>query len=299
VEPGVGERSVRARRTTPGLTTAGAATPVAVAGLVVLVALGVLTACAPPDAPVTELRPDLARHFEAFDASGTFVLLGGETGERIVVDPERAAAGFVPASTFKIFNSLVALEHGIVGVDDTIEWDGVERSIAGWNQDQRMREAFQRSTVWFYQELARRVGEERMGAALVREGYGNADLGGGIDRFWLTGGLRISAHEQVEFLRRLRGRRLGFSPEVVAQVEELMVLERCPGHTFAGKTGWERPDGADLGWLVGWVERNAAVHFYAMNIESEDPDFPMIRARQEVVRGILAELEVLPPPCDA
>jgi beta-lactamase class D len=243
-------------------------------------------------------RPELREHFDRFNATGTFVLLDAAHAAMTVYNPTRAAQRLLPASTFKIFNSLVALEAGIVGLDDTIKWDGVERGVTLWNQDQRMRDAFQRSTVWFYQELARRVGERRMQSFLEREQYGNANLGGGIDQFWLTGDLRISAHEQIDFLERLHERELGFSSQVIDQVEELLGLERCPTYILRGKTGWTRQDGNQLGWLVGWVERNGELYYYAMNLESPDPRFPMIQARQKIVRGILREVGVLPESCN-
>jgi beta-lactamase class D len=254
-----------------------------------------VAACASaPERPVEE-RPDLGRFFEEHGAQGTFVLLADADGRRVVYNPDRAEAGFLPASTFKILNSLVSLETGVIGLDETIRWDGVDRGVASWNQDQRMREAFQRSTVWFYQDLARRVGEDRMRAALVRERYGNQDAGGGIDEFWLTGDLRISALEQVEFLRRLRHRELGFSESVVDQVEELLVLERCPDYTLRGKTGWVHRESVHLGWLVGWVESGDDVHYYALNLESDAEGFPMMAARPAIVHGALRELGILPP----
>lgn len=254
-------------------------------------------ACASQEPQVHEERPDLRRYFDEFGARGTFVVLADRDGRHTVYDPARAAERFLPASTFKILNSLVSLETGVIGIDDTIPWDGVDRGVTGWNQDQRMREAFQRSTVWFYQELARRVGEDRMREALVRERYGNQDAGGGIDQFWLNGDLRISALEQVEFLRRLRHRELGFPEPVVGAVEELMVLERCPDYTLRGKTGWVHHDGIHLGWFVGWVESGDEVHFYALNLESDAEGFPMMAARPSIVRGALRELGILPPPC--
>jgi beta-lactamase class D len=257
-----------------------------------------MAACVPVEERPVEERPDLGRFFEEYGAEGTFVLLADADGRRVVYNRDRAEAGFLPASTFKILNSLVSLETGVIGIDDIISWDGVDRGVTSWNQAQRMRDAFQRSTVWFYQELARRVGEDRMRNALVRARYGNQDAGGGIDQFWLTGNLRISALEQVEFLRRLKHRELGFSEAVAHEVEELLVLERCPDYTLRGKTGWVHHDGVHLGWLVGWVERAGEVHYYALNLESDAEGFPMMAARPGIVRGALRELAILPPACE-
>jgi beta-lactamase class D len=269
--------------------------------LLFVLTLASLTGCVTSQAlspirnTVSEQRPELGRFFKTFGAEGTFVLLEVQTGKRLCFNPARAETRFIPASSFKIFNSLVALEtRAIADEDEVIRWDGVDRGRPEWNQDQRMREAFQRSTVWFYQELARRIGEERMRFFLNREGYGNRDISGGIDRFWLTGGLRISADEQIEFLRRFHNRELGFSEAVMNTVKELLVMERTGEYTLRGKTGWAEQNGRQIGWLVGSVERQGRLSIYTMNLESSRSDFPMVEARHAITLGILRDLGVLP-----
>jgi beta-lactamase class D len=170
----------------------------------------------------------------------------------------------------------------------------VDRGRPEWNQDQRMKEAFQRSTVWFYQELARRIGEQRMRAFLRKDLYGNQNTSGGIDRFWLTGGLRISADEQVALLMRLHHHQLSFTDEVMDKVLDLLVLEKTPDYVLRGKTGWAQQNGLEIGWLVGSVERHGHLSIYAMNLESPRTDFPMIEARKAITFGILRELGLLP-----
>lgn len=239
---------------------------------------------------------DVASFFSKYNATGTFVLQK-EDEPAFIYNEERAARGFIPASTFKILNSLVALETGVIGVDDTIPWDGVKRAFPAWNQDQRMREAFQRSTVWFYQLLARRIGQARMQQAVSREHYGNENIAGGIDQFWLTGSLRISALQQIDLLKRLKHRKLGFSEKTMQTVEDLMLIEQCNRYTMRGKTGWGDQKGVQIGWLVGYVERDGAVYYYAMNVESSDPAFPMIEARKDIVRSVLLGVGVIDGEC--
>ena len=78
------------------------------------------------DMSIVELD-DWAETFQRFGATGTFALrqLGGD--ETVVHDPDRAASRESPASTFKILNSLVALETGTLqDVDEIVPWDGVD-----------------------------------------------------------------------------------------------------------------------------------------------------------------------------
>lgn len=246
---------------------------------------------------MAEVRPEWGHYFERFDAAGTFVVYNRSRDQFIRYNPERAEQRFIPASTFKIFNSLVALETGVIeDVNTVLPWDSVQRRFTGWNRDHNMRSAFRQSVVWFYQELARRIGEERMRFFVEREGYGNEDIGGGIDQFWLTGDLRISPNEQVELLWRLYNSELAFSRPAMETVREIMVIRQTPEYTLRGKTGWAEPDqdGVEIGWLVGWVERADNTYFFALNLKTRDPDFPMLEARQGIAYGILRELAVLP-----
>ncbi|MFA6232747.1 MAG: class D beta-lactamase [Bacteroidota bacterium] len=216
---------------------------------------------------------DPDRRFREAGVTGSFLLCELEGDSCLRINPDRCARSFIPASTFKILNSLIALEDGVIkGLDDTIRWDGKKRSIASWNQDQCMRDAFQRSCVWFYQELARRIGEKRMKNVVKTVEYGNGDIGGGIDRFWLDGALRISSEQQVAFLRRLWKETLPFSSKVQGTVKDLMLLEKSEEYTLRGKTGTAIRSGDMIGWLVGFLESRGKVYVFALNIEAPDQD---------------------------
>lgn len=238
-------------------------------------------------------RPDLAVFFQRHAVEGCFILYDLHADNYLRYNPERCDQGFLPASTFKIFNSLVALESGVAPDENMVlRWDGVKRGGA-WDQDHDMRMAFKNSTVWYYQEIARRIGEERMRYYLGREKYGNESIDGGIDKFWLSGGLRITPNEQVAFLKRLYAGELGFSPTTVSIVRDIMKMEETPGYTMRGKTGWADMDSIDIGWIVGWIEKSDNTYFFALNIETREKEFPMREARKDILNGILKELKII------
>lgn len=241
-------------------------------------------------------RPELARYFQQVAAdSGAFVLLDLSANQIIRCNPIRCATGFLPASTFKIFNALVGFETGVApDTNFTLQWDSVRRSIPNWNHDQNIAEAFRNSTVWFYQELARRIGQQRMQEWVSREGYGNRNINGGIDQFWLTGELRISPNQQVEFLRRLFQGNLSFSKRTTEMVQQMMLRRDTLGYRLRAKTGWGRMGDRQIGWIVGWIERPQGAAMFALNLESRDPNYPMVKARMEVLNGILKEVAILP-----
>ncbi len=243
-------------------------------------------------------RPDLGRFFAGVD--GTFVLLDAQTGQATRYNPERASTRFLPASTFKIPNTLIALETGVAsGPDFPLTRDSTvtprqEWWPAVWMQNHTLRTALPNSVVWYYQELARRIGSERMQSYVDQFQYGNRNISGGIDQFWLTGGLRISPEEQVKFLQRFYTGQLGVSERSTSVAKGLLVLEETPRYRLSGKTGWAglgKPDAPQIGWLVGYLERGEKVYFFATNIDirtSEDA-----KARLAITKAILDELGLL------
>ncbi|MFO7587513.1 MAG: penicillin-binding transpeptidase domain-containing protein [Gemmatimonadota bacterium] len=258
-------------------------------------------------------RVNLSEMFVGIDGEATFVLLEGESGRVRVHDPERARRRFPPASTFKIPNSLIALETGVAdGPEFPLPFDSVATPARSWwprswAGDQTMRTAFRESVAWYYQELARRIGPERMAEWVERLDYGNLDTSPEVDRFWLEGSLRISPEEQVEFLRRLWAGELPVSGRTAAVVRELLRLEEGDGWRLSGKTGTaELTPTRELGWLVGAVERTAgeaesgtesgAAWFFALEMEGERvwEEWPPSR-RTQLVKRILRRLASIPP----
>lgn len=241
--------------------------------------------------PLSEVKPELEKHFQGF--VGTFVLYDLHRHQYIRYNPARSDAGFLPASTFKIMNSLVGLETGIIPDENfVIEWDGTPYDLPAWNQDHTLKTAIQNSVVWYYQELARRVGKEKMQELVTAAEYGNQNITGPIDTFWLEGELRISANEQVEFLRRLYEDELPFLSRSVNIVQTILVLDKTEAYQLSGKTGSVTRVAPYVGWFVGYVEKGADVYFFATNIESEGPEANGLKA-QEISRNILLELGVL------
>ena len=249
-------------------------------------------------------RPEIRTiNLESFftDMEGTFVIHDVRKGMTQVYNPERAKKRFIPASTYKIANSLIALETGVVRDSeftlplDTATVKPMDWWPESWRKEQTLKTAFQNSVYWYYQEIARRIGEDRMKAYLHKLDYGNQDMGGGLDTFWLIGDLRISPIEQVDFLRRLYAGRLDVSERSIQIVKEMMVLEEKSTYRLSGKTGTaEITSTKELGWLVGYFERGKEVYIYALNMEGERvwEDWPPHK-RKELVHEILEELDII------
>ena len=230
---------------------------------------------------------DAGRHFKERGLVGTFVLLSVQDDTMLAHNPARADTPYLPCSTYKIPNSLIALETGVVrDENEVLKWDGVERPVAAWNKDHSMRTGIAASAVWFYQEMARRIGEKRMQEWIDRIGYGNRDIGGGIDQFWLTGALRTTAREQVDFVRRLYADELPFSERSRRIVMDILILEKTDLYVLRGKTGLSGRPG--IGWFVGWLERGPRAFVFALNVDMKaDTD---IGVRKEIAVAVLRDL---------
>src|SRR3981081_3731079 len=223
----------------------------------------------------SEIREDLARHFADEDTVGTFV--GYKVDDYLVIasDKERSGEAKLPASTFKIPNSLIALETGVVGDPDkdVFKWDGGVRGIEAWNRDHTMRTAIAASAVPVYQEIARRIGPERMQNYLDRFEYGNRDIGGGIDQFWLTGNLRIDPVQQIDFVDRLRRGVLPVSKRSQDLVRDILPVTKVGDSVIRAKSGLLGAElgKPSLGWMVGWAEKGSAQTVFALNMDCREP----------------------------
>ena len=179
-----------------------------------------------------------------------------------------------PCSTFKIPNALIGLGSGVLtGPGDLKTWDGTVHDREVLNRDHDLASAISNSVVWYFQNVARDVGAARMQAGLDTFGYGNRDMSGGLDRFWLGSSLQINAIEQVEFLRALAGLELPADVDDQQIVKDLLLQnEGLPADFHGrlyGKTGSCSVPGRDHGWFVGWLERGQDTLVFAVNIIGE------------------------------
>ena len=229
--------------------------------------------------------------FQGYDAA--FVLLDRSSGEVISLDSVQSAKRLAPCSTFKIYNTLIGLELGLIGGPDKpwYTWDRVHRDYEAWNRNLTLREAFRVSAVPAYRKLARQIGFARMKAWIDKIGYGTKDISSGVDIFWLPGegrtSITISADEQVALLNRLLDGKLPFSRKNFSILRDVMKVEETPKGTLYGKTGSGMDDEGqwNLGWFVGFVESGEEGYVFACNITGGKN--PSGKVAREIVKKVL------------
>ncbi len=250
-----------------------------------------------PTPPQIAQNTKFLRHFQDLGVEGSIIIYDLKNNQLFEHNPQRNRTAFPTASTFKILNSLISLETGVISDELAIlTWDGIERSLPQWNRDLNLREAFKLSAVWFYQVLARRVGYDRMQEMVIQSGYGNQKIGQkeDIDKFWLNGELTITPQETINFLRRLYQNDLPFSERSLSIVKDIMINEKTPEYTIRAKTGWfgyGQDTIPNIGWYVGYLEKEENTYFFASNIDILKPEDGS--ARLELVRRCFQDLGVL------
>lgn len=239
--------------------------------------------------PVTE-NPAWNKEFSSASVRGVFVLCRGSSHSCTTNNAARASQAFIPASTFKIPNALIGLETGVIKNERQVfKWDGKSRAMKQWERDLTLRDAIQVSAVPVFQQIAGQVGEQRMQEYLRRFSYGNADIGGGIDKFWLEGQLRISAVNQVMFLESLYSNDLPASKANQLIVKEALVTEATPEYLVHSKTGYSGTGteaNPGVAWWVGWVEKGTEVYFFAFNMDIDDES--KLPSRKSIPANIMA-----------
>ncbi len=242
-------------------------------------------------------RPEWKQHFQAEQVTGAIAVFDSSDGSLSCSNVARCNRATIPASTFKIANSIIALETSVVEDAETVlPWDGKTYSVPGWNQNNTLRSAVRVSCVPCFQAIARQVGQERMQQWVTKLEYGNKDISGGIDQFWLSGALRITPLQQIEFLRRFDAGKLPISARTAETVRDILTLDVGQNYVLRGKTGMAKPpEFPELAaWFVGWLELGERRVFFATIIDGHSKDIDVSPVRRRVTERVLKSLKLLP-----
>ena len=223
------------------------------------------------------------------NVDGVIVIKKLGSSELLESDSIKAKIEVLPASTFKIANTLIALDGGYISLKDTIIWDGKDRGNPQWNQSHTIRSAFKCSCVWCYEKIEKKIGIKIYNQELERIQYGNATAGAIDTSFWLYGDLRISAEQQVDFLERLISQKLGFKESSYEITEDIMKDIENVDYTIYAKTGWV----GGIGWYVGYVKKENGCWIFATRLSGVTKDNGLLKTRQEITIEALKRLKII------
>lgn len=244
-----------------------------------------------------EIDNSLKKYFDDNKVDGCFTMYDNKSGKVTVYNMALDTARFLPASTFKIVNSLIGLEtNRITDEKMLITWDGRVRVFPGgdtatdWNRDLTYDQAFKTSAVPYFQEVARRIGKDTMQKWLDSLHYGTQKISSAIDTFWLDNTLKISADEQLGLVKRLYFDQLPFQKRSQQIVRDVMIQKNTTQYTLAYKTGWGFDEkGGNIGWMVGWIEENKHPYFFTLLVKTPEKNFDMRTKRLNILESILKQ----------
>ena len=216
---------------------------------------------------------DIADALTQYDARGTMIISSLNNQTAYIYNTYRANLGLSPASTFKITNSIIAINEGVLKDQYVIiKWDKKQRFLQSWNKDQNLKSSFQSSCVWFYQELAKKIGKEKYLQYFDQLDYGNRLLGRDITTFWLgdKGDLKITPLEQIEFLRKIYKKQLPISMRTYDILQDIMLEEETSNYKIYSKSGAATKNWRGHGWYIGYITTKHKVWFFVTNILIDD-----------------------------
>jgi beta-lactamase class D len=266
--------------------------------LIALIVVNVI-ACTPNNVTTDD---SLKKYFDDNKVTGTFGMFDNGQGQFTVYNLSRYKdSTYLPASTFKIINSLIGIQTGRINNERmVIPWDGVARKFPNgdtakaWNKDLTMEEAFKVSAVPYYQEIARRIGKDTMQRWLDTLGFGSRykkfEITNNIDTFWLDNTLKVTPDEELGLVKKLYFNQLPFQGRPQDIVKKVMMQENNSNYKLSYKTGWGFTENGDaLGWVVGWIEENQHAYFFVLNVEGPH-NTNMLTARKNILDSILKQL---------
>ncbi|WP_440877216.1 penicillin-binding transpeptidase domain-containing protein [Thalassotalea sp. PLHSN55] len=230
----------------------------------------------------------------------TLVIFSEQSQQKHVINAKRADTAFSPFSTFKVPNSVIGLELGLIeNAEQVMSFDKEKYPPQQWwpsvwkLPEYSLSTAFKFSMVAVYRQLASDIGSANMQQALKRFNYGNQDISSGLDSFWLNGSMKISANEQITFLQKLNENTFSIKEKSLATIKQVMLAGQDAHYKMYAKTGAGKvDDNSMLGWYVGFVENKAGTHYFAFNFNRKTYG-EMKKSRTQIVINHLKKLAII------
>lgn len=240
----------------------------------------------------SQVVSEIKKIFQQQQIRGVLTIYDGNSITNYGNDTKRATTEYVPASTFKIVNALIALKNQKVTVNEIFKWDGQPRYLSSWNKDMNMQEAMKLSAVPIYQEIAKRTGLAIMKKELYRLHYGNSKIGNDVTKFWLDGPLKISPAEQAKFIYKLATKQLPIDKTIQNEVASMLLIKQTANIKIYAKSGLANINGKRTCWYVGWVENaDGKIKTFALNIAISDDK--TVSKRELLTLQCLAKLKII------
>lgn len=232
--------------------------------------------------------------------TGCFILYNFTENKSVVeYNPQQCAQRIPADSTFKIPLSLMAFDQHLITQQTIFKWDGIDRGLPQWNQDQTPHTWLKNSAVWVSQQLTPQLGLDKIKNYLQKFSYGNQDFSGdpgqsnGLTHAWLESSLKISPDEQLIFLKKLVANQLPVSTAAMMNTKTNMYLETSPNDwKIYGKTGSGFKDDIQHGWFEGFIQKAGQTYIFVADFSAQQNNVPSAGGPEakDIVKSILTKM---------
>ena len=229
----------------------------------------------------SKINNDLKKYFDSSNVEGSFSFLNNQLGNITIYNMKLDTTRLSTGTSFKIPEVLIGLQTGKI----TNENSEVDTSKI------TLKEAFNKSSVPYFQSLANVIGRDTMKFWLDSIGYGNKNMSSSLDSFWLNNDLKVSPDEQLGLMSKLYFEQLPFQKYAQQTVENMMLQEDDSLYKLSYATG----SGIDeknnsFGWVTGWIEENRHIYFFVTFVKTPDKAKDVKEAGIKISKAILKEM---------
>ncbi|HEU5366469.1 MAG TPA: penicillin-binding transpeptidase domain-containing protein [Hanamia sp.] len=233
-----------------------------------------------------KVNNDLKKYFDSAHVDGSFSFLNNQLGDITVYNMKLDTLRLSPGTSFKILNTLIGVQTGKIMNENT-----VIKTDSAANKSLTLKEAFNTSSVPYFQSMARQIGKDTMKFWIDSISYGNKNISGPVDSFWLNNTLKISPDEQLGLMSKIYFEQLPFQKYAQQMVESLMLQEDNTLYKLSYTTGTGIDEkNNSFGWTLGWVEENRHVYFFVTFIKTPDRNLDLKATAIHISKSILKEM---------
>lgn len=243
----------------------------------------ILVSCNPNNAKVNN---QLKTYFDSSEVEGSFALLNNQLGDITVYNMQLDTQRISPVTSFKVLNTLIGVQTGKISDENS-----VMKTDSSSTKPLSLKEAFHSSYIPYFQKVAREIGKDTMQFWIDSISYGNKNISGPIDSFWLNNTLKISPDEQLGFMNKLYFDQLPFQKYAQQMVRDVMLREDNTLYklSYVSGAGFDESENP-IGWITGWIEENRHVYFFVTFVRSKDKSKNMDSVAEVVNKKILESL---------
>ena len=233
-----------------------------------------------------KVNNDLKKYFDSSHVEGSFSFFNNQLGDITVYNMKLDTSRVSPGTSFKILNSLIGIQVGKITTENM-----VIKTDSAQGKGITMKDAFNNSSTPYFQTIARQTGKDTMKFWIDSISYGNKNVSGPVDSFWLNNQLKISPDEQLGFMSKLYFDQLPFQKYAQQIVRDVMLQVDNTLYKLSYATGAGVDENNNsIGWTLGWIEENRHVYFFVTFVRSPDKNLDLKAIGINISKSILKEM---------